>query len=337
MKLAALLLTASLATAGIPAHLDGQLQKSLGFSPSEIRACRKSPAVIEITHEAGPRELSVAGIVRIDASVAEVAELLRRNRGLVRSADFQQSGTFAEPAVGSDVASYELPKGDLLVLSECEQKSCKFKLTESGIQEFRQVDWSSRDANAEANSIARRRMIDYVNAYRVSGWDSLAVFADKQKPMSVAKGLEELSAKAAYIDRNLPELVRQAEAPSQSVPAGALDVMHWTVKDYGYRPVTDLLHTVAYEVPDAAAGDPEVVMLQKRIFSSHYFQARLGYIGLFSDETSPEGPGTYLVYIDRSLFDGEITGIKRSLLVRGVLADTRAQLASLQQSFAAPR
>jgi hypothetical protein len=333
MKLAALILFASVAVPSVPAHLQSHLGQYLGFSSTDIEASIHEPSVIEVEKEAGPRELSVAGVVRIDAPVDRVAARLRRDRGIQDRADLQQSGTFGDPAVGSDVASYELPQGDLMVLSECQPRSCKFKLSESGIREFGAIDWSAGDSGQRANSIARRQMVEYVNAYRENGWGSLAVFADKEQPMSVADGLKDLSAKAKVIDRQIPELAGSAEASPYVAPPGSIDVIHWSVKDYGYRPVTDVIHTIVYEPPDAGPEDPAVVVVDKRILSSHYFQARLVYIGLFPDER-PGSKGTYLVYIDRSRFDGDITGIKRSLLVRGVLRDTRDQLTALQGRFA---
>jgi hypothetical protein len=41
-----------------------------------------------------------------------------------------------------------------------------------------------------------------------------------------------------------------------------------------------------------------------------------------------------MVYVDRSLFDDDLGGFKRSLLVRGVLKDVEERLASLREGFA---
>jgi hypothetical protein len=105
-------------------------------------------------------------------------------------------------------------------------------------------------------------------------------------------------AEATYMERHVSELDRHLEHfPAVKTP-GTEDLIHWSVQDYGYRPVTDLTHTVVYHPPDPGAEGPAVVTAQKHIFTSHYFHARVELIGLFP----AEGSGSYLVYIDRSLF-----------------------------------
>ena len=56
-----------------------------------------------------------------------------------------------------------------------------------------------------------------------------------------------------------------------------------------------------------------MVIAQKHIFTSHYFFARVEYIALFPDDPSAEQPGTYVVYVDRSLFDDSLGSFKRAL------------------------
>ena len=58
-------------------------------------------------------------------------------------------------------------------------------------------------------------------------------------------------------------------------------------------------------------------------------------IGLFPEDTP--GTGTYLVYVDRSLFDGELGGLKRRMLVSGVLDNVEKRLDAVRDHFAAGR
>ena len=98
--------------------------------------------------------------------------------------------------------------------------------------------------------------------------------------------------------------------------------------------MTDVTHVVVYEPPDAGAEGTAAVIARKHIFTSHYFQARVELIALFPDDTNSKSLRTYLVYVDRSLFDGEIEGFKRHLLVRSVLDNVRERMDALRQRFA---
>jgi hypothetical protein len=330
MKVTALLLLASVA---VPTSLDAPLQ-NVGFSSDEIANATSGPVVREVTANSDPRQLAVAGIVHVDATPGQIAAQLRRGHGLVNHAALQQSGTFSDPAVAADVASFRLPEGDLELLRDCKPGSCKFKLGQLGFETFGAIDWSAADAGERASAAARERMVEYVTAYRAKGNAALITYTDKKKPMSLATGVRSLFVDAKYVTKHLAALDRHLELFPEDVAPGAEDHLHWSVADYGYRPVTDLVHSVIYEPTTQNGQGPRVVIAQKHLFTSHYFLARVEFIGLFADETG-EGPsGTYLVYVDRSLFDDDLGGFKRSLLVRGVLKDVRERLAALRESFA---
>ena len=328
------LVPAVAASAAPPARVQIGLQQDLGFSSDDIADAENEPMVREIKEESGPRSLTVAGYVRIAASPSRVAQQIRRDRGLVKHAALKQSGTFGNPAVLSDVASYRLPKSDLEVIEECEVRDCKFKMRKLAIQEFAKLDWSASDVDERANALTRKLMVQYVNSYREKGVNSLVVYADKEQPMSLATGLRKLFAEATYVERYLSELDRHLEQfPNVETP-GAEDLIYWSVEDYGYRPVTDVTHAVVYEPPDAGAEGPAAVIAKKHIFTSHYFQARVELIALFPDDTNSKSLRTYVVYVDRSLFDGEIEGFRRHLLVRSVLDKVRERMDALRQRFA---
>jgi hypothetical protein len=104
--------------------------------------------------------------------------------------------------------------------------------------------------------------------------------------------------------------------------------VHWNVRDYGYRPVTSIVHTVSFA---PGAGEPAALIAAETPYSSHYFYARLQLLGLYSDAASPQQ--TYALYADRLLFDGEVGSMKRKLLRSGVVEDLRKQLAAVGASY----
>jgi len=330
MQLIALL--AVLAAVAVPSHLEAPLKKQ-GFSSDDLELARTQPVVRELAAHSSATELAVGGVVRIAAPPRKIAEDLRRGRGLVKHAALKQSGTFSEPAVLADVAAFRYPESDIEALKSCKPGACKFKLGELGFETFGDIDWSSPDAGERANAAARERMVAYVNAYRAEGTSALIVYTDKKKPMSLAQGISQLIADSDYVARHLPEIEGHFENfPKDPVP-GAEDHLHWFVEDFGYRPITDIIHTVVYEPSDRGEQDPAVVIAQKHIFTSHYFFARVEYIAIFPDDPDAEQPGSYVVYVDRSLFDDSLSSFKRPFVVRGVLNDVHERLEALQEKF----
>jgi hypothetical protein len=321
-----------LSAVAVPSHLEAPL-KRLGFSSGDLAEARREPVVRELTAYSGPTRLAVLGIVHVAAPPEKIAEDLRRGRGLVKHAALRQSGTFSDPAVPADVASFQYPESDLEVLKQCEPGACKFKLGELGFETFGEIDWSAPDAGERASAAARERMVDYVNSYRAKGKSALIVYTDKEQPMSLAKGVSQLIADSQYVARNLPEIDRHFENYPHDQALGGENHLYWFVEDYGYRPITDIIHTVVYEPPLRDAEGPAVVIAQKHIFTSHYFFARVEYIVLFRDDESAEEPGTYVVYVDRSLFDDSLGSFKRGFMVRGVLTDVSERLEALQGRF----
>ena len=102
--------------------------------------------------------------------------------------------------------------------------------------------------------------------------------------------------------------------------------------DYGYRPVTQLTHAVLYEPPDS----PFSLIVQKHVLITHYFVTRLELVWALPDALDAAPTGTYLVYIDRSLFDDDVGGLQRMMLVRGVLGDVEERIAEVRSGFTAP-
>ena len=102
---------------------------------------------------------------------------------------------------------------------------------------------------------------------------------------------------------------------------GTHDKIFWTVRDYGYRPVTSILHAVVQERPGRV---PVTAVAVTSLYASHYFHGRVEYLGLYSDPT--DYGVTYFAYVDQLLFDDEVGSIKRKMLEAGVRKDVHRRL-----------
>ena len=180
------------------------------------------------------------------------------------------------------------------------------------------------------DALVRRRMVEFVAAYQKEGLAALGRYVDKPNALTVPEAtgmlLDQMKAKL------LVETVRThlAGYPKSRLP-GARDRLHWNVRDYGYRPVTSILHTVAF---DPEAGEPARLIAAETLYSSHYFYARLQLLGLYTDTADPKQ--TYALYADRLLFDDEVGSVQRRLLRSSVVDDLRKQLSKVGASYRSP-
>jgi hypothetical protein len=318
-------LHASSAVAAMPSEL-ADAARVLGISSDEIAEVERKSAVWVVEQESDARHLTMAGLVKLSASPSKILKDLRRRNGLLQSEAIRQAGLFSVPPLPADVAEYRLPEGDFEALSECEVGNCKVRLRAIGVEAFAKIDWSAPDARERADAMARERLIDFVRGYQKSGGEALkAPFVDKKEPQSPVKGFEALLIHM----QEASEVARTLRAHLRNYPRSALDgaddLIIWNVRDYGYPPVTGLIHAVIYESP----GSIPMVAL-KNLYSSRYFHARLQLIFLIEDPDDPEQ--TYLGYTDRMLFEEDVGSIKQRILKAGVLKDVARRLELLRKA-----
>jgi hypothetical protein len=319
------LLHASNAGAAMPSELaDGA--RNIGFSSDEIAKVEQEPVVWVVEQESDARRLTVAGLAKLSASPGAILNDLRSRDGLLRSEAIRQAGRFSAPPLPADVAEYRLPEGDFEALSECEVGDCKFRLRALGVEAFSKIDWSAPDARERADALARERLLDFVRSYQESGREALKdPFVDKQEPLSPGMGFDALLGDLQGAIEASKALRAHLRDYPRSAADGMEDLIIWNVRDYGYPPVTGVVHAVIYEPP----GSVPMVAL-KNLYSSHYFHARLQLIVLFADPENPKQ--TYLGYTDRMLFEDEVGSIKRRILEAGVLKDVARRLELLRKA-----
>jgi hypothetical protein len=309
----------------MPSEL-AEAARKLGFPSGEVAGIEQEPAVWIVEQESGARRLTVAGLAKLSAPPDAILKDLRRRNGLLQSDAIRQVGRFSSPPLPTDLAEYELPEGDLEALSECEVGDCEIRLRALGVESFRKIDWSAPDARERANALARERLLDFVRSYQESGLEALKdPFVDKEMPLSPGKGSDALLAHMQVAAEATKALRAHLRDYPRSTLDGAEDLIIWNIRDYGYPPVTGVIHAVIYEPP----GSFPLVAL-KNLYSSHYFHSRLQLIVLIADPDSPEH--TYLGYTDRMLFDDDVGSIKRRILDAGVLKDVGRRLELLRKA-----
>jgi hypothetical protein len=321
---------ASIARAEMPQGLVDTLARS-EMPPegrAEVEAGRVAVWIFE--RDTGEEQLSVVAVVKLASSPRRVAEDFFGRPSMLEADIVKASGTLRDPATLDDVAGYHVPESDLEVLADCEVHACKFKLGERGLKDLEAIDWNAPDARDRVDAVVRRRMVDFATAYQKEGRAALGRYVDKPNARSVAQATGTLLAQMR--SGGLPQAVRThlAGYPKSRVP-GARDRLYWNVRDFGYRPVTSIVHTVDF---DPGAGEPTRLIAAETLYSSHYFYARLQLLGLYADASDPNQ--TYALYGDRLLFDDKVGRIQRKVLRSSVVADVRDRLGAVRGTYRAP-
>ena len=324
------LVCAGTAQADIPPELAETLA-TLGM-PAEARTeaeAGKAPVwVLERDTNAG--EISVVGVVKLASPPRQIADDFFGRNSMLESDILKESGTFSDPAALGDVAKYRVSDSDLEVLADCEIHACKFKLGARALEGLGAIDWDSPDARRKVDELVRRRMVAFVTDYQKEGRAALGRYLDKPAARSVPEATDLLLDQIK--GRIFAETVRShfRDYPKSRL-RGARDRIYWNVRDYGYRPVTSIVHTVALE---PGGSEPAELVAAETLYSSHYFDARLQLLALYTDTADQKQ--TYALYVDRLLFDGEVGSIQRRMLRSGVVDDLRKRLGGLGQRYRSP-
>lgn len=323
-----LLLQAAPAAADIPKPLADSARTG-GFTDAEIGEAANHAQARIYEDESSGRQVTVLGIVRIPASPQQITKDLRSRNGLIKSPSLQLIGAFSSPAKMSDLANFRMPEADIEALTDCEVTDCKFKLGERGIERIQSIDWSAPDTYDQLNQIMKEGMLRLAQAYQERGNGALLVAVDKQEPQSFAEGANKLTAQLGLSHELIPKLRDHLiQYPKAGLP-GAHDRIVWTIRDYGYRPVTSILHSLVYEPADAAPLDALITL--KTIYANHYFHARQRLIGLWLDTEDPNA--TWVGYSDRLLFDGDVGSLKRRMIQAGVAKNGRERIERLRAEY----
>jgi len=229
-----------------------------------------------------------------------------------------------DPATEADLANLAFDDSDYEVLAKCEPASCKFKLTRKAIERIRAIDWTAEDADVRFNEFLRRQLVAYVQAYRGEGDSGLIVYADKPEPYSLAGGTRTLLQDLTALRAEAPGLYAYITSHPEGRPAGVSDRIYWSIKSFGYRPTFAVEHILINHQPEFEEAEGLIVF--KTIYVNHYLAARIQVGGLIDGEKAFGVPGSYVILIDRMLFDGELNRFERKLLGKGLKMDLDKRL-----------
>ena len=304
MRPLSLLLALAVATpalAQLPAgEPDRFLSKYIGLDASQIAQAKRGVVVTKTLATSNPDEVALFGIVAIDAPRTKVVRRIDDLPGFLRTPGRTAFAIFSEPAVATDVAALVADQSDVDALKKCRPGDCDVKMPGQTIDDFRRaIDFSSPQAGAQVNALARERVVHYVNEYRRGGTAAMLNYGDQQNVRSGADAFAALLAESPYLYDYVPELRKYLESyPSGSLP-GARDAIYWSMDRLpSLRPIFGITHLTTW----SPAGAPLTLVAAKQLYASHYF---LGAFTLTTVLDRPEAPdgGVYWIVVQRLRFD----------------------------------
>jgi len=223
-------------------------------------------------------------------------------------------GKFGSPPAAADVKDLSLDPDDIAQLKACKRGQCDIRIGGAGLDTLRSsVNWNAPDAAEQVNALVRRTVLGYVSAYMQKGDAALVTYNDRSEPVSLKQQWQSILAGSPYFQQYSPTLREHLEQYPTKALAGATDVLYWVKEDYaGLKPVISIVHAVVYVPP---AQPERIVVVQKQLYASHYYDGSLAVASITSTPGST-APATYLLYANRSrgdLLKGGFGGLKRKV------------------------
>lgn len=290
-----------------PAPLDAFLREELRLDRADLAALDGGGPIVRRLQTTSGRELAFLGIVRVQAGHAEFRRRLGEVDPLFRFAEAVQFGRIEDPS-NETFQPLVLPPRDLDALRECRPGRCDLKLPREWIREAGTLDPSDGDYRQKAMDLIRSRLSRYLARYASRGDSALITYHDKPLPVSLAAGHR-------FLLRQIPPLLARSQVVVGD-PSGRRSFSErrffWSLGETGAQPVAQVIEVVIGG--GAGERDPGTVALARQLYATHYYDAWVSVLALFDPVPGDERRGSWLVVLDRSLFDGESGGVRGSFV-----------------------
>ena len=294
------------------------------ISDGEWAALERGAAVAKVL-VTDPRDITVAGSVRIAAARELLVDRYRDFEALKRSALVLDVGRFATPPQVADVMALPIEDYDL-DLRDCRSGDCRVRLGEKEIARFhRDVDWRAADWRERSRGVWREVLAGYAAAYARDGRKALPTFANKPEHLDVAAELSLLVDRFAFVGDYSSAFLSYMREFAGAAPDGGSDVLYWTKEDFGVRPVMRLQHQVIHRTPQA------IIIATNQVYADHYLDASLTMTLAIDAPLSDGRAGFYMVVVSRSR-TRSLAGLLRALVRSTVRDRSREGLLKILQA-----
>ena len=199
---------------------------------------------------------------------------------------------------------------------------CKIKIYAEDIDKIeKRIDWKSGNAHEQVNTIFREDVVALVEDYRERGDAALPDYVDKKQPMHSGKGFDFLLRESPLHIEYLPDFFGSIRNYPRETHENIDDFIFWNLENpgSGLRETLSLTHAFIYRSA-TKDGRPMVSIVHKQLYASHYYYAALRSATVI-DYSKGKEPRSYMIFLDRNLFDGKLSGLKKKMLRNGLKED----------------
>jgi hypothetical protein len=303
-----------------------QYLSRIGIDARDRANAARGRAVAKLLPTKDNRDVTVFGIVGVniprDTAVARVLDIQQflAARGI-------RAHPFGNPPSSADVGEATFAEGEYRGLRNCRPTDCDYKLSASQMREFIDgVDWSARDAKAQADARLRDDLLALAADYTKRGNAALPTYDDGRNVNS-ADAIAAQLAESSDFYPPAPELLRYVATYHAERPEGAHDFLYWSEDRLPHlRPTLTVNHAVVYVPPANSPG--AVFALRKQLYATHYFEGALEMLAMVDGGDAPGEPRLYMITVRRFRFDALPGGLLniRGRVRRGLADVLRADL-----------
>jgi hypothetical protein len=296
----------------LPAALESYVVKHVKLSQSDRSHLAAGQPVTRILDADPSREVAVFGAIWVDAPADRYVAAVKDIEQFEKGENFRITKKISDPPRAEDFARLELPADDVQDLKRCRVGSCELKLSEDALNRVKkEIDWSKPTAHKDAEALAQRIALDYVNGYLQGGNAKLAAYRDSSRPTFVGEELKSMVDRMPALTEHLPEIKQYLLGFPAAKLANSHSFLYWQEANFGLKPTVRINHLVIVDYPGGT------VVASKMLYASHYFWTALELRVLIADPA--RGKGFWFVSVNRSRSDG-LSGFVGSLIrgkVRG--------------------
>lgn len=307
---------AIVALAAVPAlgqitrdSLRAALVRDAGFSAEEIAALETGQKVVRTIETADKQETAVCGVVRLDGLPEFTLDAFRSSLSPKRERSIGPGERFSSPPEKDDLAELRLEAGDIEELKKCEVGNCDLNMSARMIRRVRtEIDWAAGDHPDRVNMLFRQMLAEMAAAYTLRGNSALEDYANRKRPVQIARDHLRLLETALLLKEAAPELYRYLIDFPAAGPSVVESNIYWSTVDFGLKPMITISHVAAWAGDDSAGR--QSIVATKQIYASRYLDSSFS-LAMLLRVPAAERVETYLIFTDRS----------RSDALEGVLGD----------------
>ena len=290
-----------------PAPLVRFLRHSIGLDSTQLAAVERGAAVVKVLDTKNQRDVAVFGIITADVPRQRYVAHLQDFPSSLRAPTRPRFGIFSDPATAADVQGLVVDQQDVAEVKDCHPDDCKIKLPATEMKRLHEdIDWSAADPQAQVNSYARQRVLEYVTDYRARGDTAMVVYDDRGN-VRASSAFAALLAESPYVYEYVPAFQEYLATYPRGKLDGLSEVLFWSEDRLPrLKPILSVTHLAVY-APPAFPGATFVA--GKQIYANHYFEAGFDLKTVIDRVTPAATPGIYLVLLRRSRFDDLPTGL----------------------------